>query len=143
MFTCTFFGHKDTPKEIEPTLRSTLVDLIENKDVLRFYVGNHGNFDHMVKRCLIELKDIYSIDYAVVLAYLPGKKNDTEESRADTILPNNIETVPRKFAINYRNKWMIEQSDYVVTYVKHNFGGAAQFKALAEKKKKIVISIVT
>ena len=30
---CTFFGHKDTPKEIEPTLRSTLIDLIENKNV--------------------------------------------------------------------------------------------------------------
>ena len=49
MLTCTFFGHKDTPKEIEPTLRSTLVDLIENKNVLKFYVGNHGNFDYMVK----------------------------------------------------------------------------------------------
>ena len=36
---CTFFGHKDTPKEIEPTLRSTLIDLIENKNVNVFYVG--------------------------------------------------------------------------------------------------------
>lgn len=42
---CTFFGHKDTPKEIEPTLRSTLIDLIENKNVNVFYVGNNGNFD--------------------------------------------------------------------------------------------------
>ncbi len=78
MLTCTFFGHKDTPKEIEPTLRSTLVDLIENKNVLKFYVGNHGSFDHMVKHCLIELKEIYSIDYAVVLAYLPKKKYYSE-----------------------------------------------------------------
>ncbi len=56
MLTCTFFGHKDTPKEIEPTLRSTLMDLIKNKKVFHFYVGNHGNFDHMAKRVLIELK---------------------------------------------------------------------------------------
>ena len=60
MLSCTFFGHKDTPKEIEPTLRSTLVDLIENKNVLKFYVGNHGNFDYMIKNCLIELKAFYS-----------------------------------------------------------------------------------
>ena len=74
MLTCTFFGHKDTPKEIEPTLKSTLIDLIRNKNVCSFYVGNHGNFDSMVKRCLIELKEIYPIDYAVVLAYFPGRK---------------------------------------------------------------------
>ena len=142
MLTCTFFGHKDTPKEIEPILRSTLVYLIENKNVLKFYVGNHGNFDYMVKNCLIELKQFYSIDYAVVLAYLPRRKYTTEEKRlADTILPNGIETVPRKFAINYRNKWMIEHADYVVTYVKYTIGGAAQFKELAERKNKIVINI--
>lgn len=143
MLACTFFGHKDTPKEIEPTLRSTLVELIENKNVLKFYVGNQGSFDYMVKCSLIELKKIYSIDYAVVLAYLPGKKYYTDEEHFTTIIPNGIETVPRKFAINYRNKWMIEQSDYVVTYVNHTIGGAAQFKKLAEKKNRIVINIAT
>ncbi len=56
MLTCTFFGHKDTPKEIDPLLKSVLVELIKNKNVMRFYVGNHGNFDYMVKHCLIELK---------------------------------------------------------------------------------------
>ncbi len=142
MITCTFFGHRNTPKEIEPKLRLILIDLIENKNVVRFYVGNQGSFDYMVKRCLIELKEIYSIDYSVVLAYLPGKKhNPEEESPTDTMLPDGIETVPRKFAISYRNKWMIEQSNYVVTYVKDTIGGAAQFKELAEKKKKAVINI--
>lgn len=38
---------------------------------------------------------------------------------------------------------MIEQSDYVVTYVKYTIGGASKFKELAEKKKKIVINIAT
>ena len=55
MATVTFFGHKDTPKEIEPTLRSTLMDLIENKNVNVFYVGNNGNFDTMVRRQLENL----------------------------------------------------------------------------------------
>lgn len=143
MLTCTFFGHKDTPKEIEPTLRSTLIELIEIEKVRNFYVGNHGNFDYMVRRCLIELKELYSIDYAVVLAYFPDRKNTPEENVTDTVIPDGIEKVMRKFAISYRNKWMIEQSDYVVTYVKHTFGGAAKFKELAEKKNKTVINIAT
>lgn len=72
---CTFFGHKDTPKEIEPTLRSTLIALIENKNATVFYVGNNGNFDTMVRRQLEDLSQIYPITYSVVLAYLPTEKN--------------------------------------------------------------------
>lgn len=142
MLTCTFFGHRDTPKETESTLRSTLVDLIENKNVHKFYVDNHGSFDYMVKHCLIELKRIYPIDYAVVLAYFPDKKHSSEQEYInDAVLPDGIESVPRKFAINYRNRWMIEHSDYVITYVERTTGGAARFKELAEKKKKTVINL--
>ncbi len=52
-----------------------------------------------------------------------------------------IETVPKRFAISWRNKWMIEQSDVVVTYVTHGFGGAWQFKALAQRQGKTVIEL--
>ena len=138
--TVTFFGHKDTPKEIEPTLRTTLVDLIENKNVTVFYVGNHGNFDAMVRRQLEELSHAYPITYSVVLAYLPTKKSEYDDY-TNTILPEGLETVPKRFAISYRNKWMIQQSDMVVTYVTHGFGGAAKFKAMAERQRKTVIEL--
>ena len=138
--TVTFFGHKDTPKEIEPTLRTTLVDLIENHDATKFYVGNNGIFDTMVRHQLEELSHTYSITYNVVLAYLPTKKNEYDNF-TNTLLPEGIETAPKCFAISYRNKWMVEQSDVVVTYVTHSFGGAAQFKELAERQGKMVIEL--
>ena len=138
--TVTFFGHKDTPKEIEPTLRTTLIDLIENKNVTVFYVGNNGNFDIMVHRQLEDLSHTYPITYNVVLAYLPTKKSEYDDY-TNTILPEGIETAPKRFAISYRNKWMIQQSDVVVTYVTHSFGGAAQFKEMAEKQGKTVIEL--
>ena len=138
--TVTFFGHKDTPKEIKPTLRTTLVDLIENHGATEFYVGNNGNFDTMVRRQLENLSQTYPITYNVVLAYLPTKKNEYED-HSNTILPEGIETVPKRFAISYRNKWMIDQSDVVVTYVTHTYGGAWQFKAMAERQGKMVIEL--
>ena len=138
--TVTFFGHKDTPEEIEPTLRSTLIDLIENHDATVFYVGNNGNFDTMVRRQLEALSHTYPITYSVVLAYLPTKKSEYDDY-TNTILPEGIETVPKRFAISYRNKWMIQQSDIVVTYVTHSFGGAAQFKDMAKKLGKTVIEL--
>ena len=137
---CTFFGHKDTPKEIEPTLRSTLIDLIENKNVNLFYVGNNGNFDTMVRRQLENLSQTYPITYNVVLAYLPVKKSEYD-GFTNTLLPEGIETVPKRFAISYRNKWMTRQADTVVTYVTHTHGGAWQFKAMAERQGKMVIEL--
>ena len=137
---CTFFGHKDAPKEIEPTLRSTLIDLIENKNVNVFYVGNNGNFDTMVRRQLEDLSQTYPITYSVVLAYLPTEKNKYD-NLTNTIYPEGLETVPKRFAISWRNKWMIQQSDIVVTHVTHNFGGAWQFKGMAERLNKTVINL--
>ena len=132
--TVTFFGHRDTPKETEPALRLTLIDLIENKNATVFYVGNHGNFDAMVRRQLEDLSKTYPIKYYVVLAYMPGKNDEPDEH---SILPEGIEIVPRRFAINYRNKWMLNNSDIVVTYVTRNFGGAWKFKQIAEKAQNI------
>ena len=137
---CTFFGHKDAPKEIEPTLRSALIDLIEQKNATVFYVGNNGNFDTMVRRQLEDLSQTYPITYSVVLAYLPTEKNKND-NLTNTIYPEGLETVPKRFAISWRNKWMIHQSDVVVTYVTHNFGGAAQFKEMAKRFGKIIINL--
>ena len=105
-----------------------------------FYVGNNGNFDTMVRRQLEDLSQTYPITYNVVLAYLPTTKSEYDDY-ANTILPEGIETTPKRFAISYRNKWMIEQADIVVTYVTHSFGGAAQFKEMAKRQGKTVIEL--
>ncbi len=141
--TCTFFGHKNTPDKVKPILREIIIELIETKGVTEFFVGNHGCFDGMVRRTLKELKVIYpEIDYSVVLAYLPKEKDEYGfDDYTDTVFPEGFELVHPKYAIVKRNRWMVEQSDYVVTYVERSFGGAVRFKELAERKGKIVINI--
>ena len=143
IITCTFFGHRRVPKEIEPALRSTLIDLIENHDVKLFYVGNNGEFDAMVLRQLRDLSKTYPITYSVVLAYMPEKQREFDTTDySETILPDGIETVPKRFAIDYRNRWMIRQSDYVITYVTNTIAsGSAKYKLLAEKGNKGIISL--
>lgn len=143
MCCCTFFGHRDCPSSIEPKLRATLIDLIENHNVDRFYVGNHGAFDALVRSALRELKTIYPhIDYAVVLAYLPTKQSEfAPHDFSDTILPEGIESVPKRYAISWCNNWMLKQSDYVITYITHSWGGATQFAGKAERQRKKVINL--
>ena len=60
--------------------------------------------------------------------------------RLRAVLPDLIETVPPRFAIDHRNRWMVARSDVVVTYVVRSFGGAAKLKELAEKKKRTLSS---
>ena len=141
MASCTFFGHRNTPSKIAPVLYSLLIDLIEDKNVVDFYVGNEGNFDHLVKRTLKNLKKTHpNIRYTIVLAYMPGKREAYQDDQ-DTIYPDGLEKSPPKYAIINRNMWMINRSDYVVVYVDRIFGGAANFKQRSEKKGKIVFNL--
>ena len=140
---CTFFGHRDCPSSIKPKLREVLIDLIENHAVDMFYVGQQGAFDGIVRSVLKELVPVYPhICYAVVLERLPPKRNEFDpRDYSDTMLPEGIETVHPRFAISWRNKWMLKQSDYVVTYIAHSWVGAAQFEELAIKQGKDVIQL--
>ena len=136
---CTFFGHRDCPDTIKPKLRAVLVALIERRSVNSFYVGNKGAFDRMVLSVLRELTELYPhIQYAVVLERLPVK---CEEGCTHTILPEGMETVPPRFAIDRRNRWMLEHGDTVVCYVTHGWGGAAKYTEMAERQKKTVINL--
>lgn len=141
--TCTFFGHRDCPETIKPKIRTAVIDLIENHGVTMFYVGNQGNFDRMVRSVLKEVTTAYpEVGYAVVLAYMPSAKvANLSEDFSDTMLPEGIETVPKRYAISWRNKWMIDHADYVVTYLVRLQGGAAKFVALAQKRKKQIRSL--
>ena len=91
-----------------------------------FYVGNHGQFDGMVRGIMKELiSEGKDVDYSVVLAYIPGQKYefDLPDQYADTSYPDGLENVPQRFAICKRNDWMIDNSDAVICYVVNHFGG--------------------
>lgn len=140
---CSFFGHRNASNEIEKELKPAIVDLIENHNVYSFYVGNQGNFDSLVHRALKELSLQYPISYHVVLAYMPEKLNEFDSlDYSDTIVFDGIESVPKRFAIDHRNRWMIKQSDYVITYVAYDVGsGASKYKQYAERLGRKVINL--
>ena len=52
-----------------------------------------------------------------------------------------IEKVPPKFAISKRNEWMITNSDLIIAYVNHNYGGAYKTLEIAKRRKKKIINI--
>lgn len=135
-----FFGHKDILEDIKPALKQTITDLIKNNSVDTFYVGDKGDFDNIVRKTLKELKSDYPhIKYFVIPAYMPT--NNDGKDTSDYLCPYVFENTPPKFAIIKRNKWMLSVSDFVITYVTHSIGGAAQFKELAERQGNMVINL--
>ena len=139
--TCCFFGHREVTHNIREKLKATIEKLITEDGVTEFYVGHQGQFDSMVYSVLKELKAKYpQIRYTVVLAYLPDE-HIWEVYGEDTLLPDGMESVPKKFAISKRNDWMIGHSDVAVCYVWKITGGAAKFREKAEKKGLRVVDI--
>lgn len=142
MRTCTFFGHKDSPSAIADSLEKVIIQFISEENVTNFYVGNQGHFDAIARRVLKDVKKQFpDISYAVVLAYLPGNNEYYNENYPESVYPEGLENVPKKFAISKRNEWMIKQSDFVISYVTHNTGGAAKFTETARKRGKTVFNL--
>ena len=140
MAACTFFGHRDCIGLSKQRLEEAIEDLILNHGVDLFYVGNEGQFDALVHWILFAMKKKYPhIRYAVVLAYPP--KNLPDEDYSDTMLPAGIEAIHSKYAITWRNRWMLQRADYVITYVTHSWGGAARFAEEAKRQGKRVINL--
>ncbi|MBQ8135116.1 MAG: hypothetical protein IJ192_12040 [Clostridia bacterium] len=140
--TCCFFGHREVMHNIRPRLTAIIEKLITEEGVTEFYVGNQGQFDSMVFYVLKELKAKYpKIRYTVVLAYMPDE-HIRELYGEDTLFPDGLETVPKRFAISKRNDWMIQQSGIAVCYVHKVTGGAVKFRDKAGNKGLRVIDVL-
>ena len=139
--TCCFFGHREVTHNIRDKLTSIIEKLITENGVTEFYVGHQEQFDTMVYSILKELGEKYpQIRYTVVLAYLPDERIK-ELYGEDTIFPDSLETVPKKFAISKRNDWMIQHSNFAVCYVYKITGGAAKFREKAGKRGLQIIDV--
>ena len=140
---CCFFGHRDTPSTVKPDLIECITSLIK-EGVTEFLVGNQGAFDTIVLSALRIVKEQHPhITYNVVLAYMPAEKEEyTYADPMETMYPEGLESVPKKFAISWRNDWMLKESEVVVCYVRHSFGGSVKFVEKAIKQGKRVINLV-
>ncbi|MBO5892618.1 MAG: hypothetical protein J6Q30_07930 [Oscillospiraceae bacterium] len=137
---CTFFGHRDCYSLDRAVLRNAIEDLIE-QGAEDFLVGHQGRFDGMVHSCLKSLRGQYPhIRYSVVLAYLPTEKRVFEEFM-DTVYPEGIEEIHPKYAIDWRNRYLIRQADVCLCYVNRAWGGAHKYACMAKCQGLRVINL--
>lgn len=143
--TVTFFGHKDAPDTLKPAIKENILQLLDKYPGCTFYVGSNGGFDRMVISVLTEISEnVPDLSYAVILAYLPKGNKDLclDYTKFLTIFPDGIENAPRRFAISYRNDWLVKHTDIAVCYITRSRGsGAAQFVEKIHRKNKEIINL--
>ena len=66
---------------------------------------------------------------------------DNENAPYDLILYPELENKPKRYAITYRNRYMVEVADYIIAYVTHDWGGAYATYQHAKKKGKTVFNL--
>ena len=138
---CSFIGHRDCPNDIIPSLYKTIEFLIKEKNVDKFYVGTHGNFDFIAEKVLNEILKTYNfIEYKKVLAYMPIIKDENLDYN-NTIFIEGLEVVHPKVAIIKRNRWMINNSDFLICYVNQKITNAYSFMKYAKNRGKTIINI--
>ena len=144
----TFFGHSQFLKseEYERRMLAFLTETVGERTA-DLYLGGYGDFDEFAYDCCMKYKEKHPLVTLIfVFPYMTVEyqKNHLEycKERYDEIIYPDIEDKPLRFAISYRNKWMVEQADYIICGIDHDWGGAYKTYPHAQRKKKIIFNII-
>ncbi|MCM1438620.1 MAG: hypothetical protein NC131_05345 [Roseburia sp.] len=144
----TFCGHaeilerNEIAEKISHTFKTEISD-----ERLEFYLGAYGEFDHIALKACVTYKSLHPLSKIYFITPYPEdkylKSRNLNGKIFDGIIYPPIETVPKKYAIIERNKWMVNQADLVIAYVNHSWGGAAKTFDYAFKAKKRYVNLGT
>ena len=142
----SFFGHSRC--SISDLSEQEIISTIENvagNNYVEFFLGMYGDFDAFAYRCAKKYREMHPKSKLVfVTPYIYENYYLLEDAkeRFDEVIYPELENVPKRYAIIKRNEYMIDESDFIIFYVTHHFGGGA-YRALecAKRKKKQYINI--
>ena len=142
---CFFMGHREADERLLPRLDLVIDRLIQENHVRYFYVGGYGGFDWIAAAAVKRAKQKYpDITLMLVLPYHPAERAvPTPYGFDGTYHPEGLENTPRRFRIVRTNQIMVDNSDWLVCYVRH---GASNSRNLLEyarrREEKGVIHII-
>lgn len=143
----TFCGHDKFQKSEE--YEQKMLTLLEEKigdQPADIYLGGYGEFDRFAYDCCKKYKETHpDISLVFVTPYLTVdyQRNHLQQQKVmyDSVIYPEIENKPKRFAITYRNKFMVEKADYVIAYVSHDWGGAYKTYQHAKRSGKKIFNL--
>ena len=159
--TCAFLGNNYdkvlkiklghcTPPNLKARIREEIIKLIKNEGVDSFLVGEIGGYEIDAYDVVLEVQEEFPhIEIFLVISkiedlHVLGLKEDdcimTRRGFDDFILPPQCELGYKKLCIVYRNRYIIENTDFIIAYNKKH-GKAYEFCKQAKAKGVKVIEL--
>ena len=116
--------------------------LLEKHEYIEFYVGKNGEFDELAASAVRRLKSEWSVfcSLTLVLPYEIANLDLIEKSCDEVIMPNDYKC-HYKAAIEKRNRWLAENCDLMIGYIKRESGGAYKCFSYARERGVLLINI--
>lgn len=149
MVTCCFAGHRQIPHCLFKEIITAIEKLVLATDEIEFLSGSMGDFDKLCEKAVREIKKEYPKKnirlYRVLPScqYIPHQEEyQYQRSLFDEIIVCDAsDGTHYKSMIGKRNRWMVEQSDFMIAYVMHESGGAYSAFQYARKQNVEIIRI--
>ena len=133
---CFFIGHREADERLLPELTDAIERLITEGQVFCFYVGGYGGFDRIAAAAVKQAKLHYpEVSLMLALPYHPAERPMEAPYGFDgTYYPERLEKVPRRFAIVNANKIMVDTSDWLIAYVRHDVSNSHKVLEYAQRR---------
>ena len=137
MSTCFFIGHRDAPDSILPSLSAAIETRIVEDGVDQFVAGNYGRFDSLAAQAVRKAKKQHpDILLFYLRPYHPAERSFTPSGYDGSFYPPGMETVPRKLAIVRANRYMVDNSQFLIAYARYSASNAWKLTEYARKREK-------
>ena len=141
-----FFGHRNfnDHRTVDEKFLPLLKRLFLEKPYVELYIGRNGEFDIYAAMLVKHAQNAMGKANNELIAVFPYTQKHMEyfQNYYDTIIiPECSQMSHPKYAITKRNKWMVEQADLFVCYVKYKKGGAYTALKYAKKLNKEIVNL--
>ena len=149
MVICSFVGHKLARSDLMKEVITEVEKIVLASDESVFYSGSMGDFDKICEQAVRETKKKYPDRKICLCKVLPsyGYIKDKQEQDFLKRLYDEVfvcsasDGAHYKAMIGKRNRWMMEQSDYIIAYVKYDSGGACRTLRYAQRLGKKIFRV--
>ena len=144
---CAFIGHRQIPSAAEENVRNAAEAFLLETERAVFLTGGMGAFDTAASRAVRSLKMQYprrEISLRLILPsmrYVPKPEYMFlyEDLYDEILVCEASDGAHFKAMIGIRNRWMIDQADLVIAYVRYDYGGAYQALNYAKRQGKRIL----
>lgn len=138
MATCFFIGHRDAKDSLLPALIAEVERHILEYGVTEFVVGRYGRFDGLAAQAVKQAKERHpNVTLIYLRPYHPAERPDETPKGFDgSFYPPGMERVPKRLSIVQANRYMVDHSDFLITYVWHPTSNSRELVEYAKKRER-------